>query len=1042
MLYPKNLDEVLSVELFKNPTSEYRGTPFWAWNCQLDKDTLFRQIDVLKTMGMGGFHIHSRTGMATKYLGDEFMELVKACNDKAKSNDMLCWLYDEDRWPSGSAGGYVTKDYRYRTRYIVFTPMELDDSYLKDKAEFNRAVMDNKKPKGYFIAKYEVVIKSGFLNSYKRLSANDGVKKDARVWWAYMEIAQDYPWYNNQAYVNTLDPEAIKRFVEVTHEKYYSILGEEFGRSIPAIFTDEPQFNHKEVLSFAEEERRITIPFTDNFNDTYKQTYGNDILDFLPELFWELPDEEISVARYRYHDHLSERFASSFADIIGDWCETHGIMLTGHMMEEPTLFSQTKALGEAMRSYRSFQLPGIDMLCDAREFSTVKQAQSAAHQYGRPGVLSELYGVTNWDFDFKGHKLQGDWQAALGVTVRAHHLAWVSMGGEAKRDYPASIGYQSPWYKEYRLIEDYFSRLNTALTRGTPLVRIGVIHPIESYWLYWGPLEQTFMDRDELESNFNNVVQWLLFGLLDFDFISESLLPMQSTEEVKQRMKVGAMEYDVLLVPGCRTLRLTTVERLESFIGAGGCVVFMGEPAKLIDAEKSDRVQKLAEKCITIPFSKKNLISVLEGYRDVDIRHQNGLRPDNLLYQMRCDGPERWLFICHVRHKPVTDELTGEFEYRENIIIKIKGIWEPVIYDAIDGKIYPCPAAIKGDETYIEYEFSIHDSILLRLKPGMHECASVPSVKSKPEINIIEINDPVNITLSEPNVFLLDMAEYSFDGGPWQKEEEILRIDNAFRQKLGYPLKVDVMAQPWVSGEDEKPTHQLGLKFVFETDVEIEKASFAFENYGSATIIMNGINIPQKVNGWYVDESIKTVELPVIPAGENEIVLMIPFGPKTNIEWCYLLGSFGVRVDGRYKRIVEPVRTISFGNWTGQGLPFYAGNVTHHCQFNSEGGNMILEVPHFANPLLSVSIDGIEKGRIAFAPYTLNLGYVEKGVHVISINAFGNRFNAFGCIHNCNNQYRWFGPNAWRTSGYSWSYQYNLKPMGILVSPTIHYDYK
>ena len=92
------------------------------------------------------------------------------------------------------------------------------------------------------------------------------------------------------------------------------------------------------------------------------------------------------------------------------------------MMEEPTLHSQTAALGEAMRSYRSFGLPGIDMLCDYREYTTAKQAQSASHQFGCPGVLSELYGVTNWDFDFRGHKLGGDWQAALGVTTRVPHL--------------------------------------------------------------------------------------------------------------------------------------------------------------------------------------------------------------------------------------------------------------------------------------------------------------------------------------------------------------------------------------------------------------------------------------------------------------------------------------------------------------------------------------------------------------------------------------------------------------------------------------------
>ena len=42
MLYPKNNTPKLSPELFKNPTSEYRCTPFWAWNCDLDEDELYR----------------------------------------------------------------------------------------------------------------------------------------------------------------------------------------------------------------------------------------------------------------------------------------------------------------------------------------------------------------------------------------------------------------------------------------------------------------------------------------------------------------------------------------------------------------------------------------------------------------------------------------------------------------------------------------------------------------------------------------------------------------------------------------------------------------------------------------------------------------------------------------------------------------------------------------------------------------------------------------------------------------------------------------
>ena len=108
MLYPKKLEPTLSEELFQNPTREYRGTPFWAWNCQLNKDELLWQLEVFKKMGLGGAHMHVRTGMATEYLSDEFMGLIRACVDKCKEEDMLAWLYDEDRWPSGSAGGIVT----------------------------------------------------------------------------------------------------------------------------------------------------------------------------------------------------------------------------------------------------------------------------------------------------------------------------------------------------------------------------------------------------------------------------------------------------------------------------------------------------------------------------------------------------------------------------------------------------------------------------------------------------------------------------------------------------------------------------------------------------------------------------------------------------------------------------------------------------------------------------------------------------------------------------------------------------------------------
>ena len=76
MLYKKNQTSSLDPKLFQNPTSEYRGTPFWAWNCKVSKEVVDRTLNALKKMGMGGAHIHSRTGMDLPYLGKEFMEMV------------------------------------------------------------------------------------------------------------------------------------------------------------------------------------------------------------------------------------------------------------------------------------------------------------------------------------------------------------------------------------------------------------------------------------------------------------------------------------------------------------------------------------------------------------------------------------------------------------------------------------------------------------------------------------------------------------------------------------------------------------------------------------------------------------------------------------------------------------------------------------------------------------------------------------------------------------------------------------------------------
>ncbi len=1030
MLYSKKNEPALSAALFEDPTAEYRGAPFWAWNCKLEREELEKQMEALGEMGFGGFHMHVRTGLCTEYLGEEFMDLVTDCVSKAKEKKMLAWLYDEDRWPSGFAGGLVTKEKRFRRQYLIFTQVPYTQEELAHNPAFGeteqKADMHVGRRGGQdkvLLARYDVLQDAvGYLVSYRRLGAGECAK--GAEWFLYAETQRCGERYNGQTYVDTLSREAMARFIDVTHETYRKRVGDEFGKTVPAIFTDEPQFSFKSGLRFARGACDATMPWTNDFEDSFRSTYGYSILDKMPEVFFELAQGDVSQARYHFHDHICERFVRAYADTLGAWCDRNKLLLTGHVMEEPLLSSQSASVGDAMRFYRSFGLPGIDMLSDRHEYTTAKQAQSVVHQKGAPGMMSELYGVTTWDFDFRGHKLYGDWQAALGVTVRVPHLAWVSMQGQAKRDYPASIHYQSPWYKEYKYVEDHFARVNTAMVRGRPVVRVGVIHPIESYWIHNGPSDQTGGLCKQLDERFLKLTEWLLFGSMDFDFICEATLP-QYCERGGAPLQVGEMQYDVIVVPGCETLRDSTVTRLEAFQRAGGRLIFMGTTPTLTDALPDARGAALAAAGEVIPFDGNALLAALSGVREVELRDAHtGLLTDDLLYSLREDGDVRWLFVARGK-QPKNYDLAQT----ERVLIKVRGSFVPTLYDTLSGKTEPLSAYREGEFTVIPVTLYQHDSVLIRLEcggpvqlPKVHEgCARVLPVPAA-----------VPFTLDEPNVLLLDMATWSLNGGAEQAREEILRIDTAVRTQLGYKPWGGAAVQPWVL-PSAPPAHSVRLCYRFESEIEVAAPRLAVECPESMRIVFNGSIVSGEVLGYYVDHAIKTVALPPIQKGENVLVIEKEYGERSALEAVYILGDFGVRVTGSTARITTLPETLGFADIVHQGLPFYSGKLCYHFETETSGGTLSVTVPRYRAATLRISADD-KSVPVAFSPYTARFA-LPAGKHRVTVAAYISRTNGFGPLHNCDETCAYQNPAAWRTTGDEWSYEYCLAREGLLAAP-------
>ena len=1018
MLYEKNKQKQLSEELFKNPTSEYRGAPFWSWNDKLDEKECVWQAGVFQEMGFGGYHMHPRAGLATPYLGEKFNSCVKACVEDAKSKGMLAWLYDEDRYPSGFAGGAITKDGRFRRRYLLFTCVK-----RKENATYSA---DGRQTSGSkLLATYAVRWLVGNCLGYKRLK--DGKGGCGIRYYAYLVVDEPTDTFNQAGYVDALNKDALTAFADYTFGTYQKNVGEEFGKTIPAIFTDEPQMKISWPFKYRMFPLKAEMPWTDDFTETYQATFGADILDTLPELFFDVKSPTLYQTRYFYHTHRTERFAQAFADNLGKRAEELGISLTGHLMEEPSLYSQNRAVGETMRHYKNFGIPGIDMLCGRHEYTTAKQTQSVVRQEGKEGMLCELYGVSRWVVEFGKFKEEGDWLACLGVTVRVPHLSYYSMRGEAKRDYPPSIFYQAPWYKDFKKLEDHFARLNTALTRGKAINDVAVIHPIESYFINYAGQKDSRKAQKQLERNFFDLTDWLLFNGCDFDFISESLLPMQHSDDP---LAVGKCVYKTILVPELRTMRRSTLDYLAAFHAAGGRVVFLGKAPELVEGMPSKDVVAFAAQCDVIPFEKNAVCNAVQNSKQFFIRSEQ--KPEGYLATLREDNDARWLFVTSPRPGfpyPRSVTVTNDQNVvKDNVRIGVKGEWNVTEYDTMTGEIRSLASTVENGVTYVRKTMYNNDSLLLRYDAApAGEIA--PVAPERQAIRTFSLEDGVRYELDEPNALLLDKAKWSV-GGCYHAACDMDLATAKARKKLGLPRYRSAL-QPWIRKPD---TDKKSATSRYEFNSEVALSAHLALEYDEYVLTVNGEKVTAPADGYYVDKAFRTVPIEV-KKGRNVIDVTIPMGKYERFENCYLLGAFGVELSGQKGRLVALPEKLAFRDLCEQKMPFYSGKITYHTSFVSEGEDAEISF-RYASALLHVKVNEVQKD-ILFAPYAATFP-TKKGENTLTVTAYAPRENAFGAVHVRRKFKRSDSPSWFNTTKFLHrSKNYILDKGGILEAPVV-----
>ncbi len=1003
------------LDQWSQPPALYRSAPFWSWNSRLEPERLTKAIESMHAAGMGGFFMHSRYGLKTPYLSDRWFECISACVEKARQLGMKAYLYDEDRWPSGTAGGAVTREHPEYGVHLV-------------KLSFAAEAGEGVQRLGVF---HLVRDAEGRMESYG--PADPTASPNETTGTVAFDVIRQAPsgWHNDGAYLDEMNPDAVAEFIRLTHQAYADRYGQDFGALIPAIFTDEPNV----VCEFwSDRPDTWSLPWTPEMPRQFVQRCGYDLRDHLPELVFDLAGSGFSKVRHDYWQCVSELFAEAFSRQIGQWCDRHHLASTGHMLAEQTLRSQTERVGAAMCHYQHMQWPGIDILTDsARELITAKQCTSVAAQLGKERTLSELYGCTGWDWPMEGHKFVGDWHVAAGVNFRCPHLTHYGLGGGAKRDYPASIFEHSPWWPHYKIVEDYFARLHLFATAGKPVRDVLVIHPVASAW---GAILPGRRDDDpvgHLDEQLKQLVYRLSGEHYDWDFADESILAEHGRAS-RGHLQVGQMEYHAAIVPVCMTLRSTTVQLLDAFQQSGGTVLVVGEGPGRIDAKPVE--QKPLAGARRVSTDPGECIDALDQAIGRRVRVLDGDGEARYTWTMFRQLPEGYALFCQSHDRKQGHDVT----------IQLAGKDPVVRWDLQSGIRTVLPSRSENGGVAVDVHLHPTGSVLLTVGWDLSEARQAPT---EPTIlDSCQLAGPLPIELSEPNSFPLDRCRYRIGQGEWSEPMVTLKADAGIREHFGLTSRAARGHQPWylygTGVIDTKPRGPVQIRWDFRVTDVPAACKLAIENPQDYQVAVNGKPVG-KVDGWWIDRDIATIDIAgLLQSGQNVVEWSMDYRPDMELENMFLVGDFGVRrIDPSQPRRAEnytlaaPPESLELGSWLGQGLDFYGGAVRYHLRLTRPEGNhrLVLALPGIECTMAVIHVDG-RSFPLPWEPFETDITEaMAPGEQDVVVEVIGGRKNILGPLHTP--WEAWTGPAQFDPANAKWTDEYLLNDHGLTEGPVV-----
>jgi len=993
---------------FADPPNWYRPAPFWFWNHDLKEHEIRRQVRLMHEQGIGGFFMHARYGRITPYLSEEWHRMIGAAIDEARKWKMHAWLYDEDNWPSGSAGGQtVRENYRFASSHLKPFAETLIEGPGKVDIELP--------PDGEFEAAYAIPVEGGGIGSVPDgvLALGDAVtggRLRAELphgKWLVLAFQRYFHTVGfNTVGVDAFNRAGIARFIELTHKAYRDRFGEHFGELIPGIFFDEISMNYGRVL----------LPWTDGLLEQFKARMGYDFTKYIPALLYDVGSR---TTQYRadFYGFLTWLYSEATVRQIYDFCNACGLRSIGHFNREDVFSSLAREQGNFFTLAKYTHIPGIDHLGDCTwpiTFSA-KIASSAAHLLDKERTMCESFGLAkSWAISLRDIKRLGDCELACGIDLIVPHAVYYSIQGQRKWECIPNHFYQTSFWPYYRLFCDYSARVALMLSTGRHTARIAVYCPFEAMHVndWTGLSEHKDLSRFDYydararrtEKDVHELTQALLSGHHDFDFMDSDLLASAYIEDGMLAVKGEGGEvlesFECLILPSATTAPHAVLRKLEEFAGAGGIVLAAGLlPTESTENGRDPGISDAARRLFGVdpleveaavlqgkdPGAGDRYLGAPASWLEDAARKMLDSRLESLVgrdVSVVAGGEQAREIIYY--HTALSD---GDIYFLANIsptesydaVVALPGPGVPVYLDAQTG------------DFGLPLEYSERDGLLeipLSFAPGQsHMIAIMP-----PGTKVDRVR-PANRRLGKP--------------------AEVIELPDVwrFRPARGNALPI----------KDWKMEMQVSRKnmFGFQSLLRRYSASFRVKDLPrSARLLLDGVSpfnrmhsqcrvwvnddeITELQEGEYLDPLVGEADVTgFLREGENTVQIEITsiFDEAAYLgHIAYLVGDFALeQMDGEWV-LVKPRTEMPIGSWSENGYPFYSGAGVYEQGFEAPehwaGKTIVLKLDEVSD-LADVSVNSQNAGVLAWDPLALDITrHLRPGRNTLAIKAVNSMSN-------------------------------------------------